>query len=122
MKILIVDDSSTMRRIIINILAQIGQNDIIQASDGNEAIEAIKADQIDLVLMDWNMPNMTGIDALKTIRSMGLNMPVIMITTEAEKTRILEAIKCGASNYIIKPFSQDVVIGKVREVMDKIKA
>ncbi len=120
MKTLVVDDSSTMRKILINMLGQAGLNDFEQAADGLEAVAAVKSGDIGLVMMDWNMPNMTGIDALKTMRAQGFTMPVIMVTTEAEKDRILEAIKSGASNYIIKPFTQDVVVTKIQEVISKM--
>lgn len=119
MKVLVVDDSNTMRRIIINILTQMEITDVVQAADGVEAVDAVKKGDIDLVLMDWNMPNMSGIDALRAIRSEGHKMPVVMVTTEAEKERIIEALKSGATNYIVKPFNQDVVITKINEVLKR---
>lgn len=117
MKVLVVDDSTTMRRILINSLNPVGVTDVAEARDGQEAVEAVRAGQFDLVLMDWNMPNMLGIDALKQIRAMGNQVPVIMVTTEAEGDRVMEAMKSGANNYIIKPFKPDVIIAKIKAVM-----
>jgi two-component system chemotaxis response regulator CheY len=120
MKTLLVDDSATMRKILINILATAGYEDVIQVSDGQQAVDAvIQQGDIELVLMDWNMPNMLGIDALKMIRAAGKTVPVIMVTTEAEKTRVLEALKAGANNYIIKPFKPETIIAKIQETMAK---
>jgi two-component system chemotaxis response regulator CheY len=110
MKTLLVDDSTTMRKILINILATGGMTDVIEASDGQQAVEAVMAnDGIDLVLMDWNMPNMLGIDALKMIRAAGKTVPVIMVTTEAEKTRVILAMQAGANDYLIKPFTSFII-------------
>lgn len=119
MKVLVVDDSNTMRRIIINILTQMEITDVAQAADGVQAVDAVRKGDIDLVLMDWNMPNMSGIDALRAIRAEGYKMPVVMVTTEAEKERIIEALKSGATNYIVKPFNQDVVVTKINEVLKR---
>lgn len=120
MKILIVDDSVVMRRIMINALTQASITEIEQASDGVEAVKKIENDKFDLVLMDWNMPNMLGIDAVKNIRGSGHSVPIIMVTTEAEKTRVVEALKAGANNYVIKPFQPKVLITKIQDVMGKV--
>ncbi len=119
MKALIVDDSETMRRILKNTLVQVGFKEFGDAGDGLEAIVEIGKKEYDLVLMDWNMPNMSGLDSLKKIRSQGKKMPIIMVTTESEKDRVIEALKAGANNYIIKPFKPDSVIVKVQETMAK---
>lgn len=119
MKALVVDDSSVMRKVVTGGLARAGIEDVEQATNGEEAVEAVKAHDFGLVLLDWNMPVMTGIEALKEIRGNGYSMPIIMVTTEAEKARILEAIREGASNYIIKPFQPDEFVKKVKEVMAK---
>jgi two-component system chemotaxis response regulator CheY len=116
MKILLVDDSNTMRRIQKNTLKQIGYEDVSEAADGQIAIDFLKKNPgIELVLMDWNMPNLSGIDALKTIKADdGLkSTPVIMVTSESEKSRIIEAIKCGAANYVVKPFQPDTLKEKI---------
>ena len=114
MKILVVDDSSTMRRIIVNALAEMGQTDIVQAADGNEAAQAFAEHQdIGLILTDWNMPNMDGLEFLKQIRRDGKELPVVMITTEAEKGNVLTAIKDGANNYVVKPFTTETLREKI---------
>ncbi len=84
--------------------------------DGQQAVDATLAKQYSVVLMDWNMPNMLGIDALKRIRLAGNQVPVIMVTTEAEKGRVIEALKAGANNYVIKPFKPEAIITKIQEV------
>ncbi len=119
MKILVVDDSVVMRRIMMNALSQSGMTDIDQAADGAEGVSKVMADDYDLVLMDWNMPNLLGIDAVRQIRAKGKEVPIIMVTTEAEKSRVVEALKAGANNYVIKPFQPKVIISKIQDVMKK---
>lgn len=119
MKILLVDDSNTMRRIEKNTLEKMGYTDIEEAQDGAEAVKRVNSGGIQLVLMDWNMPNMTGIDALKAIKQNPAHkaLPVIMVTSESEKTRIMEAIQSGAANYVVKPFQPDTLQEKITAVM-----
>ncbi len=117
MKALVVDDSLTIRRIVIKALGMAGIQETAEAGDGLEAINALQKDKFDLVLLDWNMPKMSGIDALKKMRADGFKTPVIMVTTEAEKTRVIEAIKAGANDYLIKPFSPDQLAAKVRNIV-----
>lgn len=114
MKALVVDDSMTIRRIIIKALGIVGINETVEAANGIEALEAAKDDDIGLVLLDWNMPKMNGMDALKALRAAGNKVPVIMVTTEAEKTRVIEAIKAGANDYLIKPFTPEQLAAKVK--------
>jgi two-component system chemotaxis response regulator CheY len=118
MKILLVDDSTTMRRIQKNTLEKLGHTDIAEAGDGLEAISKLQGGGFELVLMDWNMPNMTGIDALKKIKADPAlkAVPVIMVTSESEKSRILEAIQSGAANYLVKPFQADTLAEKIAAV------
>lgn len=120
MKILLVDDSSTMRRIQKNTLEKLGHTDVTEAGDGAEAIAKLQegAGSYELVLMDWNMPNMTGIDALKKIKADPAlkAVPVIMVTSESEKTRIMEAIQSGAANYVVKPFQPETLAEKIAAV------
>lgn len=106
MKTLVVDDSGVMRKIIIRGLNGCGIQDIVEAADGQKGWEAFQEGQFDLVLTDWNMPEMTGLELLKTIRSSGSSVPVIMITTEAEKAKVVEAIQAGVTDYLSKPFEQ----------------
>jgi len=117
MKILVVDDSAVMRKVLIGALSKVGVEDVSQASDGREAVAAVEKETYDLVLMDWNMPNMSGIDALREIRASGNKTPVIMVTTEAEKSRVVEALKAGANNYVIKPFQPNTIGLKIKETL-----
>lgn len=114
MKALVVDDSMTIRRIVIKALGIVGITDTAEASNGAEALEAVKQQQFDVILLDWNMPKLSGIEALRALRQSGNKTPVIMVTTEAEKARVIEAIKTGANDYLIKPFSPDQLAEKVR--------
>ncbi|MFO0839850.1 MAG: response regulator [Phycisphaerae bacterium] len=117
MKALVVDDSMTIRRIVIKALQLVGINETAEAADGTEAVTAMSGGEFDIVLMDWNMPKMSGIDALKAIRATGKRTPIIMVTTEAEKTRVIEAIKSGANDYLIKPFSPEQLAAKVKNAL-----
>ena len=123
MKILVVDDSLTMRKIIKNCLAKMGEKDVIEASDGVEALKQLENNQIDLILTDWNMPNMNGLEFLIKVRENEKykNIPVIMVTTEAEKSSVIEAIKAGANNYVVKPFTPKVLEEKIKATMEKFK-
>jgi two-component system chemotaxis response regulator CheY len=117
MKALVVDDSMTIRRIVIKALSMVGINDAVEAGDGTEALAAVNEGDFDVILLDWNMPKLSGIDTLKAIRGAGKTTPVIMVTTEAEKTRVIEAIKTGANDYLIKPFAPDQLAAKVKNVV-----
>ncbi len=117
MKALVVDDSLTIRRIVIKALGLVGITDAHEAADGAEALKATQEQDFDLILLDWNMPKLTGIETLRALRQAGKKTPVIMVTTEAEKSRVIEAIKTGANDYLIKPFSPDQLAAKVRNIM-----
>ena len=119
MKALVVDDSAVMRKILIGALGRAKITEVDQASDGQEAVTAVGQNDYCLVLMDWNMPNMLGIEAVKAIRAAGKTVPIIMVTTEAEKSRVLEALKAGANNYIIKPFEPDAIVDKILQAIEK---
>lgn len=116
-KALVVDDSRVMRKVAIGALGRIDIVDVEQAADGQEAVDKCQQNEYQLVLMDWNMPNKSGFDALKEIRANGKTMPIIMVTTEAERARIVQAIQAGATNYIVKPFEPDVFIEKIKSVL-----
>jgi len=118
MKALIVDDSIVMRRVLAGALSRLDISDCDQAGDGEEAVAMVDKGQYDLILMDWNMPKMLGIDAVKAIRAKGVATPIIMVTTEGEKSRVVEAIKAGAQNYVIKPFEPETIIGKIADVLN----
>ena len=119
-KVLVVDDFSTMRRIVKNILKQIGYSDIEEAEDGNSALARLRQGGFGLVVSDWNMPNMTGLDLLKAIRADNAlnNMPVLMVTAEAKKENVMDAIKAGVNNYVVKPFTADVLKDKIEKIFD----
>jgi two-component system chemotaxis response regulator CheY len=122
MKILLVDDSRTIRNIQKNVLARLGHTDIMEAGDGVEALQQVQKDRPDLALIDWNMPNMDGITLVREIRARDKELPLIMCTTEAEKSRVLEAIKAGVNNYIVKPFTTETLAEKIQQTMDKAQA
>ena len=123
MKILLVDDSRTMRNIFKKVITDIEGAETAEAGDGVEALQIIEQNgPFDLMLLDWNMPNMDGLTLLKTVRGKNIAMPVIMVTTEAEKPRIIEALKAGANNYLVKPFTPDALQGKVEETLKKASA
>ncbi|MDX9786393.1 MAG: chemotaxis response regulator CheY [Desulfobacterales bacterium] len=118
MKVLIVDDFATMRRIMKNILKQIGFTNIIEADDGTSAIEELKKTSVDLIISDWNMPKMTGLELLKTVRSMdGLkDLPFLMVTAEAQKQNVIDAVQAGVSNYVVKPFTAEAISEKLKKI------
>ena len=122
MKILLVDDSHTIRNLQKNVLAEIGQTDVAEAADGVEAFSKLSADRPDLMLIDWNMPNMDGITLVKKVRETDKALPMIMVTTEAEKSRVLEAVKAGVNNYVVKPFTAETLGEKIKETMEKVGA
>ncbi|HOA71891.1 MAG TPA: response regulator [Phycisphaerae bacterium] len=122
MKILLVDDSRTIRNIQKNVLAQIGHTDILEAADGLEALNQIAEHKPDLVLVDWNMPNMDGITLVRKIRETDRRLPLVMVTTEAEKSRVLEAIKAGVNNYVVKPFTAETLSEKITQTLAKAAA
>ena len=118
MKILIVDDFSTMRRIVRNLLKQLSFNNVDEAEDGDVALEKLKKGSYDFVITDWNMPNMTGLELLKTIRSYDVlkDLPVLLITAEAEKENVVLAAQAGVNDYIVKPFTGDVLQQKINRI------
>lgn len=121
MKVLIVDDFATMRKIVRNILKQIGFEDISEAEDGNAALQVLKSETVGLVVTDWNMPNMTGLDLLRNIRQdpkLG-QTPVLMVTAEGLKENVLEAVKAGVNNYVVKPFTAEVLQEKIEAIFRK---
>jgi two-component system chemotaxis response regulator CheY len=124
MKFLVVDDFSTMRRIVRNLLKELGYTNVDEAEDGVVAMQKLTAGGFDFVVTDWNMPNMTGIELLKAIRANAqlAHLPVLMITAEAKKENIIEAAQAGASGYIVKPFTAATLsekLGKIFEKLDK---
>jgi two-component system chemotaxis response regulator CheY len=121
MRFLIVDDSSTMRRIIINTLNKLGHQDFVEASNGREGIDRLGASNgsIDMIITDWNMPEMNGIDFIKAVRgtSVSKDVPVLMVTTNAAKDDIVEALRAGVNNYVVKPFTAETIKEKIDAVL-----
>lgn len=122
MKILVVDDFSTMRRIVKSIVKQLGFNNIDEAEDGKQALEMLKGGKYGFVVSDWNMPNMTGIDLLRAIRADPelKDTPVLMVTAETEKQIVVDAIQAGVNNYIVKPFTPQVFEEKMNKIFEKL--
>ena len=119
MKVLVVDDFSTMRKIIKNNLKGMGFNNIVEAENGQKALEELKKESVGLIISDWNMPVMTGIELLKAVRGdAGLkSIPFIMVTAEGQKDNVMEAAKAGVSNYVVKPFTPDTFSEKLQKVL-----
>ncbi|NDV21998.1 chemotaxis response regulator CheY [Desulfovibrio sp. JC022] len=121
MKVLVVDDFATMRRIIKNILRQIGFTNIVEADDGTTAWETLnKDDSIEFIVSDWNMPQMTGIELLRKVRASEefADLPFLMVTAEAQQENIIEAVQAKVSNYIVKPFTPDTLGQKINKIFE----
>ncbi|HPD33118.1 MAG TPA: response regulator [Bacteroidota bacterium] len=123
MKFLIVDDSPTMRRIVINSLRASGWNDFNEASDGEEALNILESDEIDFVITDWNMPNINGLELTKAIRRHPKfnEMPILMVTTRGLKDDIIEALKARVNNYVVKPFTPQILKEKIESIIESNK-
>jgi len=119
MKALVVDSSAVRRKVLIGALNRVNITDVDQASDGAEAVLAAQQTGYDLVLMDWDLPKMPDIAAVKAIRANGGKMPIIMVATEAEKSRVVDALKAGVTSYVIKPFQPATIINKIQEALSK---
>ncbi len=118
MRILVVDDFATMRRIIKNILKQLGFTNIVDADDGTTAWEVLNKDKIDFIISDWNMPKMSGIELLRKVRSSEefADLPFLMVTAEGQQENVIEAVQAGVSNYIVKPFTPEVFEQKIKKI------
>ena len=121
MRVLVVDDFSTMRRIVKNTLRQIGFTNIEEAEDGQKAYDRLSVEKFEFVVSDWNMPNMTGIDLLRKVRATPQikDIPFLMVTAEAKQENIVEAIKAGVSNYIVKPFTVATLDEKIKKIFEE---
>jgi two-component system, chemotaxis family, chemotaxis protein CheY len=122
LKILAVDDSPTMRRIIVNTLKRAGYDDVTEASDGKDALAKMKVEQFNFVITDWNMPEMDGLTFVCQIRSIDefKDMPILMVTTRSVKDDIIEAMKAGVNNYIVKPFTPETLGEKIGQVLKSV--
>jgi len=123
MNILVVDDFSTMRRIVKNLLSEIGFNNISEADDGKTALPILERGGIDFLVTDWNMPGMPGIDLLKAVRANPelASLPVLMVTAEAKREQIMEAAQAGVNGYVVKPFTADTLKEKVDKVFERLE-
>lgn len=123
MKVLVVDDMSTMRRIVKNVLRQIGFSDIMEAENGQDALTKLKAGGFGLVVSDWNMPVMQGIELLRAVRADAelKTLPFLMVTAEAQKENLIEAVQAGFSNYVVKPFTAEVLQGKLEKIFANVQ-
>ncbi len=121
MKFLVVDDFSTMRRIVMNLLKELGYNNMVEAEDGVAALSKLNAEKFDFVVTDWNMPNMTGLELLTNIRADAKlkHLPVLLVTAEAKNENIVAAAQAGASGYVVKPFTANVLQEKLNKIIEK---
>ena len=123
LKFLVVDDFSTMRRIVRNLLKELGFGNVDEAEDGNSALAKLRNGNFDFVVSDWNMPNMTGIELLKSIRGDDAlkHLPVLMVTAEAKKENIIEAAQAGANGYVVKPFTAATLSEKLNKIFQSLE-
>ena len=122
-KFLIVDDFSTMRRIVRNLLKELGYSNVDEAEDGAMALSKLRSEQFDFVISDWNMPVMDGLEMLKNIRADAVlsKLPVLMVTAEAKKENIIAAAQAGASGYVVKPFTAATLDEKLAKIFEKLE-
>lgn len=122
MKILIVDDFSTMRRIIKNLLRDLGFTNVKEADDGNTALPMLNSENFDFLVTDWNMPGMTGIDLLRAVRADERlkHLPVLMVTAEAKREQIIEAAQAGVNGYVVKPFTAQALKEKIEKIFERV--
>ena len=118
-KVLIVDDFATMRRILKNILKQLGFKNLLEADDGTTAYDVLESQDVDLIISDWNMPKMTGLELLKKVRASEKysKIPFLMVTAEAQKQNVIEAVQAGVSNYVVKPFTAEAISEKLEKIL-----
>lgn len=119
MKFLVVDDSSTMRRIVCNALRDLGHSDLVEASDGAEALEQLESERPDFVVTDWNMPNVNGLELTQSIRSHAefSRLPILMVTTRGMKEDVMAAMQARVNNYVVKPFTPQVLGDKIDTIL-----
>jgi two-component system, chemotaxis family, chemotaxis protein CheY len=118
-RFLVVDDSATMRRIVINTLKTIGYSDVVEAGDGSEALVQLQAHDVQFIITDWNMPNMSGLELTKSVRADGKfqHLPILMVTTRGVKDDIVEALQAKVNSYIVKPFTPPVLKEKIDQML-----
>jgi two-component system chemotaxis response regulator CheY len=123
-RVLVVDDSAVLRKVIIGILKDLNvqPGNITEAGDGAEGVKMALSQPFNIILMDWNMPNMLGIDAVKAIRQAGLKTPILMVTTEGERQNVITAIQAGANSYLVKPFTGDDLRERIEQILAQFSA
>jgi len=121
-KILVVDDFATMRKVIRNLLKQIGYENVVEAENGQVAMRTLKSQKVDFIISDWNMPAMSGLELLKAVRADEelTSTPFLMVTAEALKENVVEAVKSGVNNYIVKPFTAEVLEEKIKKIVEAV--
>jgi two-component system chemotaxis response regulator CheY len=117
LKILVVDDSSTMRRIIINTLSRIGYTNVVEADHGKSGLEKLAQGGVEMIITDWNMPEMDGLEFVGVVRSSDGNIPILMVTTNAAKEDIVSALQAGVNNYVVKPFTPETLKEKIESLL-----
>jgi len=124
MKILVVDDFSTMRRIVKNLLRDLGFTNIDAADDGNTALPKLQSGSFDFLVTDWNMPGMTGIDLLRAVRANAslASLPVLLVTAESKREQIIEAAQAGVNGYVVKPFTATTLEEKINKIFERVDA
>ncbi|NBA95789.1 chemotaxis protein CheY [Pseudomonas sp. R5(2019)] len=124
MKILIVDDFSTMRRIIKNLLRDLGFTNTHEADDGNTALPMLNSGSFDFLVTDWNMPGMSGLDLLKAVRADARlsHLPVLMVTAEAKREQIIQAAQAGVNGYVVKPFTAQALKEKIEKIFERVNS
>lgn len=121
MKILVIDDSLTMRRIIVNILSTFGYKDVVEAEHGRDGLDKLGQGEFKVIISDWNMPEMDGLEFVKEVRAKGSKIPIIMVTTNAEKNHVITALQAGVDDYVVKPFTM-VVQRALKEKIETLAA
>jgi two-component system chemotaxis response regulator CheY len=117
LKILIVDDSSTMRRIIINTLSRIGYTDVIEGENGKVGLDQLAKGGVEMIITDWNMPEMDGLEFVGNVRTQNPSIPILMVTTNAAKEDIVAALQAGVNNYVVKPFTPETLKEKIESLL-----
>lgn len=118
MKFLVVDDSATMRRIVIRALGEAGHLDIVEADHGLSGLNKLEAGGIEFIITDWNMPTMSGLDFVKAVREKNADIPILMVTTNADSASVVEALKAGVNNYVVKPFTPQTLLEKINVMLE----
>ncbi len=119
MRVMVIDASKTMRKIQVSLLEQMGCTDIEEASNSQEAFSKLDTFEPDLLIVDWNMPSVDGLTFVRTYRAQGHDTPIIMVTTENQRARVIEAIRAGVNSYVVKPFTPELLKGRIEEIMPK---